>query len=156
VDYVTVFDITKEGYRCCWPAFLGLPLALLCGVTLALLRRLRVLVPLWIIAFVCMFSFAWTISSLLATVPRTHHLLFAARHGHCEITEGVVTNFSAMPYEGHQDESFVVGDTYFCYSDYDVRPGFHKSQSHGGPIHEGLQVRILHLGNEIARLDIAK
>ncbi len=32
--------------------------------------------------------------------------------------------------------------------------GFHQSVQHGGPIHEGLQVRIHYLGNDIAKLEI--
>lgn len=59
-----------------------------------------------------------------------------------------------MPYEGHQDECFRVKNEKFCYSDYVVQPGFHQSASHGGPIREGLPVRIAYSNGQILRLDI--
>src|ERR1700692_2310924 len=68
--------------------------------------------------------------------------------------EGVVHDFKPMPYEGHQDECFWVENQKFCYSDYVVQPGFRQSASHGGPIREGLPVRIAYYEGEILRLDI--
>jgi hypothetical protein len=56
----------------------------------------------------------------------------------------------------HDPERVVVAGRRFYYSDYDIRPGFHQSQSHGGPIRLGLYVRIHHVNGEIARLEIAK
>lgn len=32
-----------------------------------------------------------------------------------------------MPYEGHQDECFSAQDQRFCYSDYEIAPGFHNA-----------------------------
>jgi hypothetical protein len=61
-----------------------------------------------------------------------------------------------MPREGHADESFVVGGRRFSYSDYSVTPGFNNTRSHGGPIDNGVYVRITHRGNTILRLEIAR
>jgi hypothetical protein len=61
-----------------------------------------------------------------------------------------------MPYEGHQDECFTVQEQQFCYSDYDIVPGFHNAASHGGPIRAGLPVRIAYRNGSILRLDVAK
>ena len=61
-----------------------------------------------------------------------------------------------MPYAGHSDESFVVGGRRFSYSDFVVTSGFHNAASHGGPIREGLYVRVTYLGNLILRLEIAQ
>jgi hypothetical protein len=44
----------------------------------------------------------------------------------------------------------------FQYSDYVITAGFNNTSSHGGPIREGLPVRIWYLDGEILRLDIAK
>jgi hypothetical protein len=71
-----------------------------------------------------------------------------------EVVEGAVSNFRPMPYEGHQDECFCVHQQSFCYSDYEITPGFHQSASHGGPIHEGLPVRIDYHDGVILRLQI--
>lgn len=65
---------------------------------------------------------------------------------------------SAMgrPYSGHARETFVVNGQYFSYSDYDLTQGFNQTQSHGGPIKEGLQVRITHVDGSIVKLEIAQ
>jgi hypothetical protein len=54
----------------------------------------------------------------------------------------------------HQDECFSVKNQQFCYSDYLVQPGFRQSASHGGPIREGLPVRIRYYEGQILRLDV--
>ena len=70
--------------------------------------------------------------------------------------EGTVSQFIPMPYTGHAMESFVVHGVRFAYSDYVITAGFNNTSSHGGPIREGLPVRIWYRGNEILRLDVAK
>jgi hypothetical protein len=78
----------------------------------------------------------------------------AYRRSQFSVVEGRVTNFRPMPYDGHQDECFSVQSQTFCDSDYVVTPGFNNSASHGGPIHEGLPVRISYVGNTIVRLEV--
>jgi hypothetical protein len=108
-----------------------------------------------VILFAVAFSLLWMITFLTTSATRAYKLLSAEHYGRCEVIEGVVTDFRPAPYDGHRDESFVVGNVRFAYSDYDAGPGFHRTRSHGGPINEGSHVRIYHVGNEIARLDIA-
>jgi|WetSurMetagenome_2_1015567.scaffolds.fasta_scaffold73505_1 hypothetical protein len=76
--------------------------------------------------------------------------------GQYEVVEGVVTEFSPMPWEGHKPESFVVNGRRYEYSDFEDQPGFHNAQSHGGPIRSGLWVRIADIDGQIARLEIAR
>jgi len=83
-------------------------------------------------------------------------LLFNLKSGHCQIVEGMITDFSPMPLEGHAEEHFTVAGHYFEYSDFDIRPGFHQSQSRGGPLRAGVYVRIYYLKNEIARIETRK
>jgi hypothetical protein len=78
----------------------------------------------------------------------------AYRHGQFSVVEGYVTNFRPMPYEGHQDECFSVQSETFCYSDYALTAGFNNSASHGGPVREGLPVRISYVGRTIVRLEV--
>lgn len=80
----------------------------------------------------------------------------ALRDGRLEFVEGVVTNFIPMPYEGHASETFEVKGRRFRYSDYRITAGFNNTKSHGGPLGEGVYIRIWHKGNEIARLEVAK
>ena len=80
----------------------------------------------------------------------------SAANGEYEIVEGRVEQFVPMPYGGHSEESFVVNSQKFSYSDYDLTKGFNQTQSHGGPIREGLQVRIAHVNGKIVKLEIVR
>lgn len=84
------------------------------------------------------------------------NLRTAARNGSTEIVEGKVEQFVPMPFEGHAQETFIVNGRYFAYSDYDQTKGFNRTQSHGGPMKEGLQVRITHVDGSIVKLEIAE
>jgi hypothetical protein len=69
------------------------------------------------------------------------------------IVEGIVENFDPMPYTGHKSESFTVDGIKFEYSDNEIDTGaFRKTKSHGGPIDEGLYVKIYYVGNSIIGL----
>jgi len=66
----------------------------------------------------------------------------------------VVTRFKPMPPSGHAPEEFCVKDRCFQYSDFEVSPAFNTTSSHGGPIREGLPVRVTYVGNAIVRLEV--
>ena len=70
------------------------------------------------------------------------------------VVEGVVANFRPMPTQAHQEECFSVEDRIFCYSDSVITSGFNQTSIHGGPIHEGLPVRIEYVGDTILRLEV--
>ena len=76
--------------------------------------------------------------------------------GDFSIVEGTVDNFQPMPYEGHQQESFTVKDVAFHYSDFDSSPCLRNTASHGGPIRQGLAVRITYHQGCILRLEISR
>ncbi|MFY9763350.1 MAG: hypothetical protein WB772_21060 [Xanthobacteraceae bacterium] len=106
----------------------------------------------------CLLIFAvlWTVINFAATYREYRTAVTALRGGEYAIVEGPVTDFVPMPYAGHSMESFVVGGHRFSYSDYGVTSGFHNTASHGGPIHDGLHVRISYVGNLILRLEVAQ
>lgn len=62
--------------------------------------------------------------------------------GDYAVVEGTVSNFHPMPYSGHEEETFFVNGLRFSYSDYELGPCFNNTASHGGPIREGLRIRI--------------
>lgn len=76
-------------------------------------------------------------------------------NGKYAVAEGTVSNFHPMPSSGHGEETFSVNGVRFSYSDYVIVPCFNKTASHGGPMHEGLRVRIAYSGNCILRLEVA-
>lgn len=51
-------------------------------------------------------------------------------------------------------ESFNVNGVKFEYSDYVITPGFNNAASKGGPIKEGLPVRISYIDGTILKLEV--
>lgn len=114
----------------------------------------------WPFPLVCCFLGAVLLlvaGPLVTNISQTNsEALTAFENGQYSVVEGIVTDFHPMPYEGHDEECFSVATKRFCYSDYEVTPGFHNSASHGGPIRLGLRVRVAFTFNTILRLEIAK
>jgi hypothetical protein len=66
-----------------------------------------------------------------------------------KVVEGVVADFSPMPYGGHRDETFALNGMKFSYSDFDKSYyGFNNTQSHGGPIGQNKKVRLSYFVSE--------
>lgn len=161
VNYRAVFDITDAGFKSWTFSAHGLIFVVI-GIVLVLSRKT---VPgRWAknpganLAFVIVylgFAIVWTISSFLDTRCEYVQLATAVREGRAEVAEGIVTNFKPMPVSGHAMESFCVSGRCFSYSDFVISAGFNNTASHGGPIREGLRVRVTFVGNEIAKLEVA-
>jgi len=169
VNYHPIFDVATAGFRE-WH-FLGTGL-LLTAVGAALVFApglMQKLMPgglqgaargcfSW---FYFLFALAWTVIAGASLFTRHSDLRNASVQGDCTIIEGVVTDFVPMPYGGHAMESFTVNGVRFEYSDYVISGGFNNTRSHGGPIHDGLPVRICYVsgmtsdGNVIVRLEAA-
>jgi hypothetical protein len=164
MTYKTVFDVIQNGGATAFPGFSGLPL-LVVGASLVLAPDLmqRVLprglqgaqrkIFGWF--FFVAVLFLTTVSFLSAYVDyRT--AVADLNTGRYSVIEGAVTAFDPMPYNGHRQERFTVNAHRFSYSDYILTPGFHNTTSHGGPIREGLHVRIAYSGNLILRLEVTQ
>ena len=118
-------------------------------------RRLRWTQPhTAFLIFVCSFGVLWSAIAWCLAISANSKPISGLRNYAYQIVEGQVTDFKPMPYEGHTEECFSVQQQRFCYSDYEISPGFHQSASHGGPIHEGLPVRIAYSGGVILRLQV--
>ena len=107
------------------------------------------------------FSLFWTVLATSAIFFANTEAKSSSEQNTCRLIEGVVENFKPMPYSGHQLETFEVQNVKFGYSDYSITGGFNNTSSHGGPIVEGLRVRICFLyrkrtnSNLIVRLEVA-
>jgi hypothetical protein len=73
--------------------------------------------------------------------------------GDANVVEGVVTiDFEAG---GGKTECIAVATRRFCYSDYESDPGFNRTRALGGPMRDGLQVRISSIGQTIVRVEVS-
>jgi hypothetical protein len=153
-QYQIVFDLSQKSFQWWFPAF-GLIFAVIGGVMILLGRRNRWPHSRSFVGYI-MVGFACLWSGLVFSTTFGEYLKLKSeyRHGQFSVVEGRVTNFRPMPYEGHAEECFSVDSQTFCYSDYVVSVGFNNSESHGGPIREGLPVRVSYIGNTIVRLEV--
>jgi len=154
-QYRVAFDLYLKGYEWWFPAF-GLIFVVI-GAALVWLgramnwQRSRRFVGYFMIGFACL----WSGLTFSTTFGEYTSLRSAYGRSKFSVVDGPVTKFRPMPYQGHQDECFSVQSQTFCYSDYVVTAGFNNSASHGGPIREGLPVRVSYIGNTIVRLEVA-
>ena len=106
--------------------------------------------------FFFLFAVFWTVTAITGLLSDATYALEASKLGRCKIVEGRVEQFHPMPWSGHDMEHFEVKGIEFNYSDFIVSTGFNNAASHGGPIREGLPVRICYQDGEILRLEIAR
>lgn len=161
MDYTTVFDVTQSGFRQWWfPAsgliFIAIGLALPALIRAGIFQNVPPLMAKWFPRVFLGFAIFWTLTSFVGTFGGYWSAVQTLRSNRAEVVEGIVTEFKPMPHTGHAMESFVVQGVRFEYSDYVVTAGFNNTTSHGGPIREGLPVKIWHSGGRILRLDVKK
>jgi hypothetical protein len=102
------------------------------------------------------FAVLWSVTCFASIAIQYAGAVMSLESGTAPIAEGPVTNFVPMPYLGHAKESFEVAGHHFSYSSYVNTVGFNHTSSHGGPVHESLDVRITYSGDTILRLEIAQ
>src|SRR5713101_5273033 len=124
MNYVVVFDAGNRNYSLFWLTLMGLPF--IASAVLIVISRARpksastswslLILPLVAIMLVL-------ISGMVFGFGR-YRLLAALKTGRCDVTEGIVTDFTPVEPDGRGDESFSVASRRFHYSDYEIRPGF--------------------------------
>lgn len=152
MEYRTVYSILDDAARVPW-----LHVAIGLGPLVAAGRAWRKRSWRRLVA-VAVFALIWN-GAILPPAWMIYHAHRLAqehlRNGDCQIVEGPVENFHPMPYHGHSLESFTVSGVRFEYSDFDdSKPGFNHTESHGGPIHTGIRVRIHHREGCILQIEV--
>ncbi|HXC16558.1 MAG TPA: hypothetical protein VNV60_03870 [Holophagaceae bacterium] len=163
-----VFDVNQAGYQSAWfPAF-GL-IFFLIGAVLAIINRTRAKrgdpaisnnsgTPAPFLPWLSMgFSLLWSLATFSSTYGDYRHLRDALNQGGCQKVDGQIEHFHPANDEGRGrqiEESFDVQGAHFSYSAAGVSAGFNQIQAHGGPLKEGLRVRIYAFQGQIARLEI--
>jgi hypothetical protein len=106
-------------------------------------------------ALVAVASVAMAVFPIRENYSAYRDLRRAVENGRYAVVEGAVQEFVPGLPEGHQNEQFRVGTHRFEYSPYLGLTGFRRLRAAGGPLREGLQVRIYDVNGTIARLDTA-
>jgi hypothetical protein len=109
-------------------------------------------VPLFFALLWLSLSLLMVALSYLAVLPVERSARHALASGDFKIVEGEVRNFRPMTRGSKEDESFEVGGVPFRYGK--VSAGFENTAWRGGPIREGLPVRITYRDNSILRLEV--
>jgi len=153
-DYVVAYELSSR-FPDLWFAAAGMIPMLIGLVTMWGKRRFGWQRPHWAFS-VCSLAFGliWLVTVASTLLVEDERVYSSYRNGSYSTVEGMVSNFRPMLYSGHQDECFSVKDQEFCYSDYAAAPGFRNSTSHGGPLREGLPVRIAFRDGRILRLEV--
>jgi hypothetical protein len=160
-DYYTVFTVLQQSVP--WQERFILPGIILFGIigaVIAIIQRRGRLSKSFIVLTAVVCAVFLLLAAYAYSAPGVQDMYARAREayvrGQYSTVEGTVTNFHPMPYSGHPNETFSVNGMQFSYSDYVLIPCFNNTSSHGGPIHEGLRVRIAYSGNCILKLEVSQ
>jgi hypothetical protein len=162
MDYRVVFDVAESGYQG-WKVPAQVLWAVGVGAVLVVFRaRIAGRLPRFATAYnVVAFAVAglavlWLLISLFSTYIEYTGLLSAEQTGQAFVAEGPVTDFKTIPTRGYTRERFCVQKACFEYSDDVTTSAFHTTRLRGGPVREGLPVRVTYTGDSIIRLEVAK
>lgn len=162
VRYVTVFSAIDHPFKNWWlPAFglifIGIGLIGFLAPTLfAAVSSSRFTSSSTTRWGFLLFGAFWTIGVGFCTATDSWSATNALKSGDYLTVEGRVSDFTPMPRGGHAEESFTVNGVHFAYSDFEIQAGFNHTSSYGGPIREGLPVRIAYRDGEILRLEVGR
>ena len=159
MHYEVVFDCCEAGYRNWWFPMLGFGLAaVMFGFERVVEPRLpRFMRPRWRLPPIFIYGFIafWIALTFSFTIYDFAHVCGALRGGRAIVVEGAVRDFLPGG-ESRKTETFKVGGRSYEYSQSEVQAGFNTVASQGGPIRDGLGVRIHDVDGQIARLEVLR
>ena len=159
IRYRLVYDAVQAGYTDWWFPGIGVAFLALALVSPHFRRKeTRSLGP-WANHLVAGFALCWAVGAFWSTYGGYRSMRSALRSDRFTVVEGRVRNFQPSDPGDHRDETWEVesgGRVYhYAYVRSSLTPGFRKTSVHGGPIREGLRVRIADVDGYIARLEVA-
>jgi len=158
-EYQVVFDVAEQGYQA-WKYAL-LPALAAAAITLVWThsarraeltdseRRNAYLILRIGTAIVTAFS----AFLLFHTWSEYEEFVQRLRSGDYLTVTGPITNFQPGGVR-HRSERFRVNGTVFTYGPAEITSAFHHTAGHGGPMREGLQVRLAVAGDRIIRVEV--
>ena len=174
ISYIVVFDAADNFIPARLPFVLAFTVAVLgaCVIAAALIRHVSSRRPrsgwggnigvLGLVATLLVVVTGSTILVLFVAMSSPSAQDTARAIESSPVVEGPVEHFHPMPSGGHDSERFEVAGVHFEYSHWSVSQGFNQDVTVGGPIQEGLYVRIhyVRLAGEsfgtIVRLEIRR
>ena len=139
MNHHVIFDISQKGYD--WlPICIGL--LFIIGGAIGMLspqsRKTLYIVPALLLLFGVLVSLS------LFLFQYTNHQRYQAilDHGQYSVVQGTIDRFHPMAKTGHGNETFSIDGVTFSYSDFSVTPAFNNTSAYGGPLHEGMYVKI--------------
>jgi hypothetical protein len=154
--YTTVFDVAQSGYRQ-WPfaafgqIFVAVGLALPALIRIGIFRKPPAWMQRWFPRVFLSFAILWTVVAFAGTFIDYRRAVDALQNGEAKVVEGPVAHYWQI---AQKSESFDVQGVRFWYSDGVITAGFNQTAVNGGPIHEGLPVKIWYWHGQILRLQI--
>ena len=154
--YRTVFDVAQSGYRH-WAfaasgvIFTAVGFALPSLMRLGIVRKPSAWMQKWLPRVFVVGGTLWTAAALAGTFVDYRKAVNALQNGEAKVVEGRVDHYSQVP---TKSESFDVNGVKFSYSDNVIIAGFNHTAFHGGPIRQGLPVKIWYWHGQILRLQI--
>lgn len=157
VHYRVLYDVSTQGFADTWNFPLkGLGFVAVTVIVFTLRNFLFDSRPpvfrRWFPISIMLFAISWTFTVTLDVYFQHQGLVHALRKG--SVVEGDVQDFVPMPFEGHANEHFCVKSTCFFYSDFIDTGAFNNTASHGGPVRNGLKMRVTYWRNSILKLEI--
>ena len=163
MEYELIFEVSIFDDDLIMAACIGFSFM---AMSYALLRKPKLMVLLtwgrsdkWdrlFVKFFFVFSTLWTVVGLTGKLSHQISARNTYLAGEFQVVEGLVANFDAKPLGVRKDESFTINGVRFAYSDGDGSAGFNTTRAKGGPIYNGLQVKIAYKGNTILKLEVAE
>jgi len=151
--YKTIFELGVRSFP--WQRIIQPLVFLTLGLVLVqFFKRKRFYLVVGV--FVASMASLFLLISLVIFIPSFIALRTAYVSGKSAVVEGVVQNFRPAPTIGPARESFSVGGVLFSYNALDDTSCFHDTPFHGGPIREGLDVRIHYYGSCIQRVEVLR
>jgi hypothetical protein len=157
IGWVAIFDVTSQPFR--WGnAGEGLAAFAVVALGAAASFALRRRGSRWGTAVLAVASGVAVYFAIKTVEHRREHAacIDAARRGEGRVVEGVVKEFRPVRslWQRPSSESFVLDGTTIQYPLLSAGCGFHQTVAEGGPIREGMRVRLLEWKGKILRLEV--
>lgn len=153
VQYETIFVITGKNFQW-WPSLSVLAFALVLALAAIIAHRRKESLRMWGLVGFSVMSFVIAVLLFAGMYSEFRTLRTAYLDGKYEVAEGTIQDFTPIGKGGSREERFTVAGQRFSYSDFELTPAFNQSTLKGGPMRQGLQVRIYHLRGRILRVDV--